>query len=866
MDECLKRVLSGEWENHTVPFFWQTGDDHETLKTELEKIRQSGIGAVCLESRTHEQFAEEKWFEDFAFLLKQAERLGMKLWLLDDKHFPTGYANGKILEKYPEHRQKHIVERHIDVVGPRTGAILLNAAGEERAAQDRTLLAAVAVKRDRREEILTDETVDLTDCVSGNLLYWRVPHGCYRIFLIYSTHEGSLHEGYIDMISKDSVDVLIKEVYEPHYRRFKDAFGKTFMGFFSDEPCFANGMWSGVQPGFYDYTIGTPGMAYPWRDDLLDLLSERLGRKAAPLLPALWYPMEGKTAAVRYAYMDLITCAYRDCFSRRIGDWCRERGVSYIGHVIEDMNCHAHLGPGAGHYFRALDGQDMSGIDVVLQQIMPGMSGFTHTCAAYSSAADSRFFDYALAKLAASMAHLNPQMQGRAMCEMYGAYGWAEGCPDMKWLTDHMLVRGINYFVPHAFTTRYPNPDCPPHFYAAGNYSQYRSFRVLMDYCNRMSSLLNGGRHIASAAVLYHAETEWCGAQAMRLELPAQLLYDAHLDYDIVPIDYLLNGADVRENKLVINGEEFPCLVVPSAEIMPEALLKRLGELSRQGLKIIFADALPAAADTGKLPAGFTEAAFEAVPLAEIPERIKALKLADLTVSDGVPYLRHFHYIRGDSHYFMFFNEDTIRADAVVSLPVSGEYGYLSFLNDTAVKRCTQDGRLSLSLEAGESCLLVFTDGLGQLQEDRTYASCETVSPGGSYQISGFSRPEETQNPVFSFEGGLCDITRDGMHPDFSGVIRYETEFSLPKADRYFLELGEVGETVSVTVNGRYAGSRICPPYRLDITEFAGEGKCVLCAEVANSMAYRERDTFSKSMMFARSGLLGPVRVLCCKE
>lgn len=866
MDEQLKKILSGDWDNHTIPFFWQTGDDQETLKTELEKIKESGISAVCLESRTHEQFAEEKWFEDFAFLLEQAQRLDMKIWLLDDKHFPTGYANGKIIEKYPEHRQLHIVERHLDVVGPREGTVLLNAVGEENAAKDRRLIAAVAVKRNRRDEILTDEAVNITECVSGNFLYWKVPNGCYRIFLIYSTHEGSLHEGYIDMISQDSVDVLINEVYEPHYRRFKEHFGNTFSGFFSDEPCFANGMWwGGVQPGFYDYTIGTPGMAYPWREDILALLSERLGCDAAVYLPALWYEMENMTATVRFAYMDIITAAYRDCFSRRIGDWCREHGVSYIGHIIEDMNCHAHLGPGAGHYFRALDGQDMSGIDVVLQQIMPGMSGFTHTSTSYSSAADSQFFDYALAKLAASMAHLNPRAKGRAMCEMYGAYGWAEGCPDMKWLTDHMLVRGINYFVPHAFTTRYPNPDCPPHFYAAGNYNQYRHFKVLMDYCNKMSSLLSGGLHVASAAVLYHAESEWCGGEVMKLQLPAQLLYDAHLDYDIVPMDYLLKDACVRHNKLVINSEEFPCLIIPYSEIMPEALLKRLIELADSGLKIIFADALPSASDTGELPKEFSKTKFETVPLADIPERLKALNMADIVVSDGAPYLRHFHYIRDGNHYFMFFNEDTVKADSVVSLPVSGEYGYISFLNDIATKRYTDNGRVNITLEAGESCVLVFGSDMSELAEETEFNRCEEVYLNGNYKIIGYDRPD-AKLPTFSFEGELCDITGHGMYPDFSGIIKYETEVILPQADKYLLELGDVGETVSVYINGKYAGSRICSPYRLDITEFANAGKCILRADVANSMAYREKDIFSKSMMFARSGLLGPVRVLCCKQ
>ena len=45
---------------------------------------------------------------------------------------------------------------------------------------------------------------------------------------------------------------------------------------------------------------------------------------------------------------------------------------------------------------------------------------------------DPEFFVYALAKLAASHSHINPLMQNRAMCEIFGAYGFAEGVPVMK--------------------------------------------------------------------------------------------------------------------------------------------------------------------------------------------------------------------------------------------------------------------------------------------------------------------------------------------------------------------------------------------------------------------------------------------------
>ena len=49
----------------------------------------------------------------------------MKLWILDDRKFPTGYANGGF-ERNPEHEKIYIAERHMDIMGPcKDGAVLV---------------------------------------------------------------------------------------------------------------------------------------------------------------------------------------------------------------------------------------------------------------------------------------------------------------------------------------------------------------------------------------------------------------------------------------------------------------------------------------------------------------------------------------------------------------------------------------------------------------------------------------------------------------------------------------------------------------------------------------------------------------------
>ena len=41
----------------------------------------------------------------------------MRIWILDDEHFPTGYANGLIESKYPERKKQYLACTVADVFG-----------------------------------------------------------------------------------------------------------------------------------------------------------------------------------------------------------------------------------------------------------------------------------------------------------------------------------------------------------------------------------------------------------------------------------------------------------------------------------------------------------------------------------------------------------------------------------------------------------------------------------------------------------------------------------------------------------------------------------------------------------------------------
>ena len=101
-------LFGEEAQNYLYPFFWQHGENHEVLADYVEKIRQSGMGALCIEARPHPDFVGEQWWSDVDCILSELKKRDMGMWILDDSHFPTGFANGKIKAAYPQYLKRYI--------------------------------------------------------------------------------------------------------------------------------------------------------------------------------------------------------------------------------------------------------------------------------------------------------------------------------------------------------------------------------------------------------------------------------------------------------------------------------------------------------------------------------------------------------------------------------------------------------------------------------------------------------------------------------------------------------------------------------------------------------------------------------------
>ena len=849
-------------DNHIFPFLWMRGEDEEVIRTEIEKINEAGIKSVCLEARPHPEYAGDKWWHDFDIVIDEAKKRDMTIWILDDAHFPTGMANDG-MKKQPEKCRRFLFTQFVDVVGPvpqaqvdvdvlTTRQFTWMDFGKQipTPIYDETIIKSVTAYKVSNLDDVTGEYIDLTDKVKDGYLTADFPEGVWRVFVTFSTTNIGDHLEYVNYIEKDSVRVLIDEVYEKHYEKYKDLFGNVIAGFFSDEPGFYN------TPGFgEDVKIGKH-FTLPWGQELEGLLKEKFGKDLFVKLPLLFAADDKEEyRELRVAYMDFVSQLYSKNFCCQLGDWCRERGVEYIGHVVEDYNNHMRLGAGTGHFFRAMKGQDMAGIDNIGYQLMPGNdvarrhTGFSHLT--------PDFYHYQVGKLGASSAAIDPAKKGRLMCETFGAYGWRLGVRDMKWIVDYQVAQGVNYFVPHAFSMAdYPDNDCPPHFYARGNNPQFKHFCHLMKYTDRLCNLFSGGKNVPEVAVLYEAESDWAGETMLGYEISRELLTH-QLDFEFIPADVFEDkdyyGCRVENGSLVVNERTMKALIVPECEYISKTAAEFI--VDNPELEVLFVNDKPmgiAEGEDAKL--------FEALLC-----RGSVVSLYDLSsvlgAKDCDENLRKYHYCKDGKDIIFLVNAScSATVDTEVVLPKADSYGLYDAMTDVTTEFVATGGKTHVVI--------------------KPYNSIIVITKPDNVESTDSAKTLDKTIELDTFDLELCQIAVaepkveknfklqpvSNVYRDFSGELVYTTSFNLDEVPaKVTFDAQYVFDCMTVVVNGKEIGTKLVPPYEVDITEGLVNGENKLEVRVSTTAL---RDANTKPGIFGKertiiepTGMFGDVQL-----
>ena len=884
----LQNWISGKPGSYIIPLVWYSGEDLGKIEREMAALEQAGIREFIVENRGGDWFCTEGWLKLFGEVLKKAKEKDMRVWLLDDSHVNTGSANDSLnREENARFRPRNLFIRMLDVPGPVTaGAAIL----PKHTSQEEIIQITVFRRNETTGECF-GSPIDLTGRVEDGLCPLDLPAGLWRIYFVMTADPSKtgMFAHYITMVSKASCRHLIDEVHEKIYAHFSEYFGNVFAGFFSDEPAFGN-CTGEYNDDMTNVRTGQLNRMYCWAEDFPERLAEKTDRTVPELmavLPALWDNVTGVSPALRLAYMDLITELWRENFSCQLGQWCEAHGVEYIGHNLEDEGCHMRMGWGCGHYFRSVAGQHMAGIDIVMAQMIPGITMVNHMLNSGNRVKKTRFYQYTLGKLAASMAHFTPAMKNRSICEVFGAYGWTAGLSVMRAVINHFLADGINHYMPHAFSMVEPRafkrngertPEkgsfvppgycldyLAPNFYAGGFNPQYPAFCELMKYTSRVCALLSDGIHLPDAAVYYFAEVDWMNAGSeQNPDDVAAALTRGGIDFDFLPGDMLLKKVAVEGRQLKAGNELYPVLVAPEAEVYPESLLKRFAELADAGVQVVFSSKLPDRTENGPADHRLLQK-FRTIPLSGLAAGLKAGLPRGFRCSPHPEELRHFRIRYSDGTIAcLFLNESREIQKFTVRYDGFDRFGIYDPWKNTCLR--SSGNGCSLQLDPQQLLIVLFGEDPGDLPLYEN-GEPENMRPLDlQYRISVRETGKDTDFRVLREGSAAVNLITAEKMTRFCGEIRYESEFVCEEPESPAqLKIPVCGDCAELWINGLFCGLEIGPVCRFDIRGKLRKGINRIRIQTADSPAYADREqdgvSFGAALPLPMHGFIGDILI-----
>jgi hypothetical protein len=442
---------------------------------------------------------------------------------------------------------------------------------------------------------------------------------------------------------------------------------------------------------------------------------------------------------------------------------------------------------------------DLPGIDVIWRQLFPETSS--------NPGARAPFPRYA-----SSIAHQQGHML--AMTESFGIYGNAFTPDQMKWLVDFQLVRGINMFVFGYYNQSNVGQWMllfEPH---SGPVAPWWDMeKPYFEYMARVGQILADGRPAVDIAVYFDSRGFWAGgsetdaAGAMHYAV-ADTLDKMNCEYEFVDDDALA-AAEIKDGRLVVGAMSYSTLVLPTSKWMSDNAKVKLSAFKSGGGKVLTTDMLG-----------------DANPSCRISGRCASFLRVAKRVNGGETLYFIVNETRHPSQVRIQFEQ---KGDVVLADPESGDFVEV---------KCDADGFTWNFPEYGSAIFIVGAKADRPVQPKyngniRMLKDGWTVRPLMSHSLGedDFLITKRTDAAVSTSLGDWRNLFGNF----FSGKALYTCRFDCAKAEKMLLNLGKVGWTCSVKLNGRELPAKFFGPFVWEVETKAGEN--VLEVTVANMLA-----------------------------
>lgn len=894
----------------------------EKFTEDLEAMKKAGFsGLLFFDSRGYHEdpelhipvpmdikyeFMSSEWQKKVTHMIKEAERLGMKVslnlsntgghlrgpwdfrnegpreivWTEGNVNGPKKYSVSMVTPKSASH-QNESAPYYIDVallaVKLKSGAV----PGREVVQLNETWGSAL----ERADgSVVIDQVIDISDKVKNGKLVWDVPKGAWKIIRFGSQVIGDY--GSVDILNKKIITKYFDKIGTKMLDNAGTSAGKTLASFY-------NVSWEGSNPN--------------WTEGFDEFFKQTRGYDIKKYLPALRGLIVGSAEETKRFYIDFYR-TISDCFCvncyQQIGKLSHQRGVLWHS---EDGGPWQRNAP----MFRESDMLTFWG-----QNDFPQGEFWVQEKKNRLTRSNMKF--------ASNAAHIYGQKYSSVEAFTHMTWHWTIYPDILKVAADSNLIDGANMFIWHTFTNSPKNFGKPGIEYFAGthvntNVTWFDKVSPFTRYIGRCQYLLRKGLFGADFCV-YASDKNYTGwGRGEKWNPKSDLFAPKGTAYDLLDTNVLVNRLKYENGRLVLpDGMSYRYFVLDPMETeLPAAALEKIISLVKQGATLILGKTQPVTERGLKnYPVGDQKVVQLAAELwGTGSEKVRALgkgkiyfgqtieqvmTLEKQAVDFDGPFEYHHRSLKGSDIYFVSGNGGS--ADCVFR--VSGMKPELWDPMNGTVRpaesyQFMEDGRtrVSLTLPKDGSVFVVFREkadskyiasvegpkGAVEILNRKGNQLDAVIWTSGSWKIKKNDGTEmaisaKCPDPVeltgswsVAFDpqwGGPKQIVFDKLQywndrPEkgikyYSGTAFYQKSFTLTEdqvKNELLLSLGKVEVIARVKINGKEVGIVWTDPWTIDISRFVKVGRNELEVEVTNCWANRligdaglpQKDRFTKT-------------------
>ncbi len=277
-------------------------------------LRRGRGGLVCNVNFQNYLTSEDHW-KTLIQAVADCARLGMPVWIYDEKGYPSGAAGGLVLQDHPD-------------------------------------LEALVLARD--------------------------PTGKPEFFLrrafehTHAAHNYHAVRRYPNLLDGRAAARFIQLTHQAYYTRLKEHFGKTIVAFFTDEPSLmAVDLGPIPEPAGSKVPVqdkpdpNVPKLpTVPWCDDLEAVYRQRWQEELKPHVKSLFEGDQPDDRRIRRQFWATIADLLADRYFGQLQQWCQQHGVASSGHNLAEETILLHV-PLYGNGLKAIARMDIPGLDLL---------------------------------------------------------------------------------------------------------------------------------------------------------------------------------------------------------------------------------------------------------------------------------------------------------------------------------------------------------------------------------------------------------------------------------------------------------------------------------------------------------------------